>query len=233
MSSSLVSYPSQTDAPELVLQDPAPDDTLAPLPSDSKSTSPTIERRQLISETNKPSKDGSRKQSLFATVDIDVIRALLQDDNPHPPVPEKPEVHTMMPSAPPIINTGMLHRKIWVKKVGSAATLVVIREDDLVDDVKEAILKKYTNNLGRHYDAPDITLRLVPRDKPGERILNPDEGMCRTLDSFYPGGQNVDEAIIIDVPPKRTPRSSPRGMYAPREPQQVHCHLHGHKLHTY
>jgi len=225
MSSSLVSYPSQTDAPELVLQEPALDDTLAPLPSDSKSGSPTIERRQLVSEINKPSKDGGRKQSLFATADIDVIRALLQDENPHPPGPEKPYLPTTMPSATQPINTGMLHRKIWVKKVGSAATLVVIREDDLVDDVKEAILKKYTNNLGRYYDAPDITLRLMPRDKPGERILNPDEGMCRTLDSFYPGGQTVDEAIIIDVPPKRTPRPSPRGVYAPREPQQVHCHL--------
>src|SRR5579871_4555882 len=82
MSSSLVSYPSQTDAPELMLQEPTPDDTLAPLPSDPKPVSATIERRQLISETNKPSKDGSRKQSLFATVDIDVIRALLQDENP-------------------------------------------------------------------------------------------------------------------------------------------------------
>lgn len=233
MSSSLVSYPSQTDGPELVLQEPTPDDTLAPLPSDSKSASPTIERRQLISETNKPSKDGGRKQSLFATVDIDVIRALLQDDNSHPPGPDKPDAHTTMPSAAPAINTGMLHRKIWVKKAGSAATLVEIREDDLVDDVKEAILKKYTNNLGRHYDAPDITLRLVPRDKPGERILNPDEGMCRTLDSFYPGGQSVDEAVVIDVPPKRTPRPSPRGVYVPREPQQVHCHLHSLKLHAY
>src|SRR5215469_1158227 len=43
MSSSLVSYPSQTDAPELVLPEPAPDDTLAPLPSDPMSGSPIIE----------------------------------------------------------------------------------------------------------------------------------------------------------------------------------------------
>lgn len=34
--------------------------------------------------------------------------------------------------------------------------------------------------------------------------------MCRTLDKYYPGGQNVSEALIIDVPRARTPKPSPR-----------------------
>ncbi|KAF2104655.1 hypothetical protein NA57DRAFT_29683 [Rhizodiscina lignyota] len=110
----------------------------------------------------------------------------------------------------------MLHRKIWVKRPGASATLVQVREDDLVDDVRDVILKKYGNSLGRSFDAPDIILRIVPRAEHGqkqvERVLGPDEQMCQTLDKEYPGGQAVDEALIIDIPQRRTPKPSPRGM---------------------
>ncbi|KAF1810870.1 CheY-like protein [Eremomyces bilateralis CBS 781.70] len=107
--------------------------------------------------------------------------------------------------------TKELHRKIWVKRPGASPTLVQIRENDLMDGVREMILKKYANSLGRYFDAPDITLRIVARDDPSlEQTLGPDEEICRTLDTYYPGGQTVDEALIIDVPHRRTPRQSPR-----------------------
>ena len=111
----------------------------------------------------------------------------------------------------------MLHRKIWVKRAGASATLIVINEDDLVDDVRDRILKKYGNSLGRSFDAPDVTLRIVPREhrdhsrrhSQGERILGPEEHMASLLDSFYAGDQTVNDALIIDVP-RRSPNHSPR-----------------------
>lgn len=107
----------------------------------------------------------------------------------------------------------MLHRKIWVKRPGASPTLVSIREDDLVDDVRDMILKKYANSLGRSFDSPDVTLRIVSRvdtqRAQTERILGPEEEMCRTLDVFFPGGQRVEEALLIDIPVKENPRPSP------------------------
>lgn len=113
----------------------------------------------------------------------------------------------------------MLHRKIWVRRPGQSATLVQIREDDLVDDVRDMILKKYANSLGRTFDAPDMTLRIVQRGESGngqqqrsERVLGPEEEMCRTIDHYYSGGQTVEDAIVIDVPireKRQTPRPSP------------------------
>lgn len=96
--------------------------------------------------------------------------------------------------------------------------MVSIREDDLVDDVRDMILKKYANSLGRSFDSPDVILRIVSRaesqrDQVKERMLGPEEEMCRTLDAYYPGGQTVDEALIIDVPQRRTPRPSPRAFH--------------------
>lgn len=117
----------------------------------------------------------------------------------------------------------MTLRKVWVKRPGASATLITMTDGDLVDDVRDMILRKYTNSLGRSYDPPDLTLRIVGRRtsmrvSPGaERILGPEEHLTRLLDIYYPGGQAVDEALIIDVP-HRTPRASPRGT--------SHVHFH-------
>ena len=108
----------------------------------------------------------------------------------------------------------MLHRKIWVKRPGASATLVQIKEDDLVDDVRDMILRKYANSLGRTFDAPDMNLHIISRPEQGmnrtERLLGPEEEMCHTIDQMYPGGQTVDDALIINVPQRRTPKPSPR-----------------------
>ncbi|KAM3416958.1 hypothetical protein BST61_g8544 [Cercospora zeina] len=120
------------------------------------------------------------------------------------------------PSTAPAMATAV-HRKIWVKRPNASATLVQIREDDLVDDVRDMILRKYANSLGKTFDAPDLTLTIVTRSEHvgprSSRMLGPEEEICRTIDSYYPGGQSVDEALIIDLPQKRTPRPSPRAIH--------------------
>lgn len=107
----------------------------------------------------------------------------------------------------------ILHKRVWVKRQGASATLVQISEEDLVDDVREKILKKYANSLGRTFDSPDVTIRIVPRlDSHGhfERSLGPEESVATALNQYYPTGQTIDEALIIDIPHRRTPRQSPR-----------------------
>ncbi|PGH09998.1 osomolarity two-component system, response regulator SSK1 [Blastomyces parvus] len=115
----------------------------------------------------------------------------------------------------PSIHRDMIHRKIWVKRPNSSPTLVAVTEDDLVDDLRDVILKKYSNSLGRTFDSPDIIIKLLPREPSSrqsahERVLGPEEPVGRTLDTFYPGGQTVDEALIIEIPQRRTPKPSPR-----------------------
>ncbi|KLJ06803.1 osomolarity two-component system, response regulator SSK1 [Blastomyces silverae] len=109
----------------------------------------------------------------------------------------------------------MINRKIWVKRPNSSPTLVAVTEEDLVDDLRDVILKKYSNSLGRTFDSPDIIIKLLPREPSSrqsshERVLGPEEPVGRTLDTFYPGGQTVDEALIIEIPQRRTPKPSPR-----------------------
>ena len=150
-----------------------------------------------------------RRQSLAHSSQKKFLETLLEPENPQPQAEGSDHF-----GGPATISANMLHRKIWVKRSGASATLVSINEDDLVDDVRDRILKKYTNSLGRSFDAPDVTLRIIPRNhahrhSQSERTLGPEEPIARTLDAYFPGGQTVDEALVIDVP-RRTPRHSPR-----------------------
>jgi osomolarity two-component system response regulator SSK1 len=115
-------------------------------------------------------------------------------------------------------------RRIWVKRPGLSPTMIKIDEDFLVDDVRDLILQKYQNSLGRNFDAPDIAIRILPREKsqrsPSEidRVLLPDEPIARTIDIYYPNGQTSDEALLIDIPVRKTPKASPAAIaYYPGE----------------
>jgi len=157
-----------------------------------------------------------RRQSLVPTSQTQLIKTLLQPEKSHPSKTSKIDYSTGPPTLD--IRPNMISRKIWVKRPGASATQVSINEDDLVDDVRDMILRKYANSLGRSFDAPDITLRIVARDQSSrqanaERTLGPEEPITRTLDAYYPGGQTVEDALVIDVPQRRTPRPSPRAGY--------------------
>ncbi|EAQ90029.1 hypothetical protein CHGG_06648 [Chaetomium globosum CBS 148.51] len=145
-----------------------------------------------------------RRQSLLPNRQTSLIRTLLNAG-------QTDDLDQSASDQLPPISPTMATRKLWVKRPGASATLVTVNEEDLVDDVRELILRKYGNTLGRQFDAPDLTLRIVPREtQRQERILGPEEPMARTLDAYFPGGQSVDEALLIDVPHRRTPRASPR-----------------------
>ena len=127
-----------------------------------------------------------------------------------PPVPPIPRIILQNAARPAML------RKIWVKRPGASATRVEVHEDDLVDNVRDAILNKYANSLGRNIDSPDITLKLVTRDPENrnataERVLGPEEPIGKTLDDHYHKGQSIEDALLIDVQkPKSTPKPSPR-----------------------
>ena len=129
-------------------------------------------------------------------------------------------------------NVRMVPKKIWVKRPGSSATQVTIKEEDLVDDVRDTILRKYSNSLGRNFDPPDVTLRMVYRKQSArhsnsERTLGPEEPILRLLEIHYPGGQSVEEALIIDVPKRQTPRHSPRMAMQYYLPEDTRPHENG------
>lgn len=149
-----------------------------------------------------------RRQSLLPSQQTRLIKTLLETDLPSQARAASLDYFTG--NGPSTISPNMVSRKIWVKRPGASATLVTINEDDLVDDVRDMILKKYANSLGRSFDSPDVTLRIIPREQRQERTLGPEEPMSRTLDAYFPGGQTVEEALVIDVPLRRTPRPSPQ-----------------------
>ncbi|KAL2868184.1 response regulator [Aspergillus lucknowensis] len=113
------------------------------------------------------------------------------------------------------MGSGIGVRKIWVKRPGGSATLLPTSEDALVDELRDQVVTKYANSLGKTFDAPDIIIRIAAREgftrqSTPDRILNPEEPLIPVLDSYYPGGQTVEEALVIEIPQRRTPKPSPR-----------------------
>ncbi|RDL41485.1 uncharacterized protein BP5553_01464 [Venustampulla echinocandica] len=182
------------------------------------STSPSAACQPLPLPSPSPSRPTElpRRQSLLPHQQTRLIKTLLETELPPTARASNNHHDYFAHIGPSTISANMVSRKIWVKRPGASATLVTIHEDDLVDDVKDMILKKYANSMGRNFDAPDLTLRICPREQMQERTLGPEEPMGRTLDAYFPGGQTVDEALVIDVPLRRTPKPSPqagRGHY--------------------
>lgn len=191
--------------PTLTIEEPTPDLTPAvptkDLPDPDLTSISTASPPALPQQQSPPSINRSR-----------VLHTLIESDRSEAESESIPSAYSAV--GPVTIGANMSYRKIWVKRMGQSATRVTISEDDLVDDAKEMVLKKFGNSLGRSYDAPDVTLRIVPRDSAHrhgrvERTLGPEEQLSKTLDTYFPGGQKVEEALIIDVPQRRTPRHSP------------------------
>ncbi|KAF6839993.1 osomolarity two-component response regulator ssk1 [Colletotrichum musicola] len=145
-----------------------------------------------------------RRQSLLPNRQTTLIRTLLDAAHANHEA-DQTVAESLIP-----INGNMVTRKVWVRRPGASPTLITINEEDLVDDVRDMILRKYANSLGRHFDSPDLTLRICPREQRQDRLLGPEEPMGRTLDAYFPGGQTIEEALVIDIPTRRTPRPSPR-----------------------
>ncbi|KAF9893957.1 ssk1 response regulator receiver [Aspergillus nanangensis] len=152
---------------------------------------------------------GVRRQSLFPPSSHQLISSLLETATL--PDIEAQQAHARFVSGPAAMNP----RKIWVRRPGGSATLLPAAEDALVDELRDQVILKYANSLGRTFDSPDITIRVTPRDgfsrqTNPDRILSPEEPLITVVDSYYPGGQMIEDALIIDIPQRRTPKPSPR-----------------------
>ncbi|KAG2416063.1 hypothetical protein HFD88_007255 [Aspergillus terreus] len=167
-----------------------------------KASQPPLNRAVLPSPVSFPKRPslGARRQSLFAP-NQQLVSSLFDPaiaSDPHP---------SLIPAMAP--------RKIWVRRPGASATLVPTADDALVDELRDQVILKYANSLGRTFDAPDITIRISPREGSNrqthpDRMLSPEEPLVAVVDSYYPGGQMIEEALIIDIPSRKTPKPSPR-----------------------
>ena len=175
-----------------------------------------------------------RRQSLLPATETKLIHALWNTDTTSQLLQEQERDDKLRNFSVDSHNsqssqvTVMPNKKIWVRRAvqNSSPTGVSVGEEDLVDDVRDAILRKYGNSLGRSFDSPDINLRIYPRPNRNrqcdvqrhhgtERLLGPDEVVMRILDEYFPGGQGADEALVIEIPIRRTPRPSPQQLHYP------------------
>ncbi|KAL4943415.1 hypothetical protein BDV06DRAFT_234715 [Aspergillus oleicola] len=185
-----------------------------------KSAINTYQSFPLSTPFNRPNL-GSRKQSLLPASHNHLVSSLLDTglflETPGLPTQglgAQPGPQGLGNSQIPTMSSGTGLRKIWVKRPGGSATLLPTSEDALVDELRDMVVRKYANSLGKTFDAPDIIIRISTREgsrlPTPDRILSPEEPLWSVVDSYYPGGQTVTEALVIEIPQRRTPKPSPR-----------------------
>ncbi|KAL3464012.1 hypothetical protein BJX64DRAFT_286968 [Aspergillus heterothallicus] len=189
-----------------------PTESTSPAPLDAVSEKQVITTYQSFplpstSLAKRPSL-GIRRQSLLPASHQHLVSSLLDTGSFSEPdgFGNKPFQNT---------SSGMGYRKIWVKRPGGSATLLPTSEDALVDELRDQVVMKYANSLGKTFDAPDIIIRIATREGTTrqltpDRILSPEEPLIAVLDAYYPGGQTIQEALVIEIPQRRTPKPSPR-----------------------
>lgn len=204
----------QVDNPRLVIEQATPENRGRSSTTDTKTQTPPPENPDRLRERDaQPSTErrltlAARRQSPISLSQDRVFASPKHNQTESQgPLPSAPSPNAPSPAA-------KMPKKIWVKMPKADATRVAISEDDLVDDVKDVVLRKYANSLGRHFDPPDFTLKVsvAPHSSrhTNERPLRPDENILKILETHYPKGQSIDEALLIDVPQRRTPKHSPR-----------------------
>ncbi|KAJ5215335.1 uncharacterized protein N7498_001742 [Penicillium cinerascens] len=108
----------------------------------------------------------------------------------------------------------MARRRVWVKRSTGSATLVSCLENAIVDELRDQVILKFANSLGRSFDSPDIVTAITPREGSDvqaypKRLLGPEEVLSSVLDIYYPGGQTIKEALVTDAPVIWTAKPSP------------------------
>ena len=118
-----------------------------------------------------------------------------------------------------VIQNNLPPRRIWVKKSNGNPTTIFSYVNDIVDDLKSAVINKYPNSIGRFDDAADLVIKVdlsnlrapvspsmnrvsnnSSRTYENYLILEPDQNVWQLLDHYFPHGMCMTEALIIETP---------------------------------
>ncbi|RCK63219.1 Oxidative stress response two-component system protein SSK1 [Candida viswanathii] len=142
-----------------------------------------------------------------------------------------------------IIPANLPPRRVWVRKANGNPTTIFACVNDIVDDLKSAVIAKYPNSIGRFDDAADLVIKIdlgnlkTPVSPSMNRVSNnnnrtyenqlvvlePDQNVWHVLDHYYPNGMCMNEALIVD-----TLTFTPDSQAQPPTPISAVPNLHSH-----
>ncbi|CAK9436744.1 uncharacterized protein LODBEIA_P12660 [Lodderomyces beijingensis] len=135
-------------------------------------------------------------------------------------------LHSGKPPATPWTSSFMdttKPKRIWVKTPNGNPTTITAYSEDIVDDLKTLVIQKYPNTIGRYDDAANLILKIDVSNSRGTNtspntnlksavdnnnnnninyiILEPDQNVWHLLDTYFPHGMGMNDALVIDVLP--------------------------------
>ncbi|EPX71574.1 response regulator Mcs4 [Schizosaccharomyces octosporus yFS286] len=110
--------------------------------------------------------------------------------------------------------------RVWFKKLPDGViSSVLVSEESLVDDLKDAITQKFPLRIGQHVDAPELNIRLnIPKNGTSDaqtRDLEPNDNILLILNYYFPHGQTMDDALLVSAPAVSSAQTQLRGSSLP------------------
>jgi osomolarity two-component system response regulator SSK1 len=105
-----------------------------------------------------------------------------------------------IPSSPSTLNFSPLTGESSGARDNPRQVDVELTEDFLVDDLRDCILRKYPQSLGKHHDSADLAIQIPKGGGEAEddgRLLAPDESVLKVLTEEYPNGQRSADAWTV------------------------------------
>lgn len=77
-------------------------------------------------------------------------------------------------------------RRVWVKKSQGTPTTIVIHQNDIIDDLKQAVVNKFPNSLAREIDPADLIIKMDLLARQIGNVSSNNQNLSANKKTIYP-----------------------------------------------
>lgn len=120
-------------------------------------------------------------------------------------------------------------RRVWVKRLQGTPTTIILHQNDIIDDLKQAVINKYPNSLSREVDPADLLIKMDLQARLPLNVASGTQSSTNNKKTF------TNNALLLSSPdnlksakpiaPSGTPNQSNAYSYVNLEPDQNVWHL--------
>ncbi|CUM53360.1 uncharacterized protein AC631_00533 [Debaryomyces fabryi] len=101
--------------------------------------------------------------------------------------PSSTSQNTLGQFSPSIFTT----RRVWVKKSQGTPTTIVIHQNDIIDDLKQAVVNKFPNSLAREIDPADLIIKMDLLARQTVNVASNNQNLSANKKTTYPSNTGL------------------------------------------
>lgn len=77
-------------------------------------------------------------------------------------------------------------RRVWVKKSQGTPTTIIVHQNDIIDDLKQAVVNKFPNSLAREIDPADLVIKMDLLARQTVNVTSNTQNLSTNKKTTYP-----------------------------------------------